>query len=85
MSLPSVFRWSIPPKQKIDPKMSDRDKFELRNYQLILRRMQMLPCASYVKAAMLDPKDKRKASEEPHGQSPTKKSAGAQELLDMDL
>jgi len=34
---------------------------------------------------MLDPKGKRKASEEPQGQSPTKKSAGVQELLDMDL
>ena len=65
--------------------MSDLDKFGSRNYQLILRRMQILPCASYVKAAMLDPKGKRKASEEPHEQSLMKKSAGAQELLDMDL
>ena len=50
--------------------------------------MQLLPCTCYVKAAMLDPKGKRKApqaSEEPHGQSPAKMSAGAQELLDMDL
>ena len=84
-SLPSVFRWSIPPKRKIDPGMSDRDKFGSRNYQLILRRMQLLPCTSYVKASMLDPKGKRKASEEAHGQSPAKTSAGAQDLLDMDL
>jgi len=34
---------------------------------------------------MLDPKGKRKASEEPYGQSEAKKAAGAQELLDMDL
>jgi len=79
------FRWSIPPKQKIDPKMSDRDKFGSRNYQLILRRMQLLPCTSYIKPTILDPKGKRKASEELHGQSPAKKSAGAQELLDMVL
>jgi hypothetical protein len=65
--------------------MSDRDKFRSRNYQLILRRMQLLPCTSYVKASMLDPKGKRKASEEAHGQSLAKKSAGAQDLLDMYL
>jgi len=34
---------------------------------------------------MLDPKDRRKASEEAYGQSPAKKSAGAQDLLNMDL
>jgi len=34
---------------------------------------------------MLDPKGKRKASEEAHGQSSAKKSARAQDFLDMEF
>jgi hypothetical protein len=47
--------------------------------------MQLLPCTAYLKQSMLDPKGKRKASEEPLGQSPTKKTTAMQDLPEMEL
>ncbi|KAG2741941.1 hypothetical protein P692DRAFT_20821997 [Suillus brevipes Sb2] len=35
--------WAIPPLRQPKPKMSDRDKYGSRNFQIILRRMQLLP------------------------------------------
>ncbi|KAG2750137.1 hypothetical protein P692DRAFT_20874652 [Suillus brevipes Sb2] len=57
--------WAIPPLRQPKPRMSDRDKYGSRNYQLILRRLQLLPCTSYSNPAVTDLKGKRKASEEP--------------------
>ncbi|KAG1869159.1 hypothetical protein C8R48DRAFT_771323 [Suillus tomentosus] len=75
--------WSIPAKLKKDVNMSDRDRFGSRNYQMILRRMQLLPCEAYLKPKILDPKGKRKASEDAEDQSPAKKNVFEREAFAM--
>ncbi|KAG2149784.1 hypothetical protein BD769DRAFT_1381529 [Suillus cothurnatus] len=75
--------WSIPAKTKVNYMMSDRDKFGSRNYQIVMRRMQLLPCTVYLKPTVLDPKGKRKASEEAVGQLAQKKSNMV--IDDMDI
>ncbi|KAG2108185.1 uncharacterized protein F5147DRAFT_652908 [Suillus discolor] len=52
-------QWNINKIDKDD--VSDRKRLGSQNYQLILRRMQLLPCMGYAKAEIL--KGKRKASE----------------------
>jgi hypothetical protein len=79
----TLHRWSIPTKTKVNYMMSDRDKFGSRNYQIVMRRMQLLPCTVYLKPTVLDPKGKRKASEEAVGQSAQKKSNMV--IDDMDI
>ncbi|KAG0705608.1 hypothetical protein DFH29DRAFT_906115 [Suillus ampliporus] len=67
---------------------NSRDANGSRAYQLILRRMQLLPCAAYTKKALHDSKGKRKAGDELQGQSPTKTSkmpSKSHDLFDMDL
>lgn len=68
--------------------MNSRDANGSRIYQLILRRMQLLPCAAYTKKAFHDPKGKRKATDELGGQSPAKNSKMSTEshdIFDMEL
>ncbi|KAG1883972.1 hypothetical protein F4604DRAFT_1919778 [Suillus subluteus] len=77
--------WRIPLKTKIDQMMSDQEKFGSRNYQIIMRRMQLLLCTVYLKPAVLDPKGKRKASEEPEGQSARKRSNVASNDMDINF
>lgn len=57
--------WVIPPLCLSKPRMSDRDKYGSRNYQIILHHMQLLPCTSYLNPPSIDTKGKRKAYEEP--------------------
>ncbi|KAG1764059.1 hypothetical protein EV702DRAFT_1205219 [Suillus placidus] len=75
--------WSIPAKYKKDPNMSDSEKFGSRNYQMILRQMQLLPCDAYLKPMIFDPKGKRKASEDAEDQSPAKKNAFVRDAFAM--
>jgi len=65
--------------------MTDRDKYGSRNYQIILRRMQLLPCASYLNPSSYDPKGKgkRKASEEPQDGGVAKKANKGDEDCEM--
>jgi hypothetical protein len=78
-----VYRWSILAKFKKHPSMSDREKFGLCNYQMILHQMRLLPCDAYLKPRILDSKDKRKASDDPEEQSPVKKNAFARDEFVM--
>lgn len=50
---------------------------------LILRRMQLLPCEAYLKPKILDPKGKRKVSEDAEDQSPAKKNVFEREAFTM--
>jgi hypothetical protein len=81
-----ITRWNIRPAKNALP--NSRDANGSRIYQLILQRMQLLPCAAYTKKALHDPKGKRKAADKPRGQSPTKSSKLPMEghdIFDMDL
>ncbi|KAG1873152.1 hypothetical protein F4604DRAFT_776883 [Suillus subluteus] len=81
--------WNIRPPKNVLP--NSRDANGSRIYQLILRRMQLLPCAAYTKKAVQalhDPKGKRKATDELGGQSPAKNSKSSRkghDIFDMDL
>ncbi|KAG1752559.1 uncharacterized protein EDB91DRAFT_1333499 [Suillus paluster] len=69
-------------------KNDGRDANGSRAYQLILRHMQLLPCAAYTKKALHDLKGKRKAAGELQGQSPAKTSkmpAKSRDIFDMEL
>jgi hypothetical protein len=63
--------------------MTDRDKYGSRNYQIILRRMQLLPCSSYLNPSSIDTKGKRKASEEPVDGGAAKKANNRDDDCDM--
>jgi hypothetical protein len=56
--------WAILPLWQPKPRMSDGDKYDHHNYQIILCRLQLLLCSSYWNPSVTDVKDKRKASEE---------------------
>jgi hypothetical protein len=64
--------------------MMDRDKYGSRNYQIILRRLQLLPCSSYLNASAMDVKGKRKASEGPEDGGSAKKKTIGDEDCDMN-
>ncbi|KAG1844460.1 hypothetical protein F4604DRAFT_1937501 [Suillus subluteus] len=76
--------WAIPPLHQPKLRMSDRDKYGSRNYQLILRRLQLLPCSTYLNPSVLDVKGKRKASEEPEDEGAAKKLSVGDDDCDMN-
>jgi hypothetical protein len=75
-------RWNIGKSNKDDA--TDRERLGSRNYQLIMRRMQLLPLMGYAKADLV--KGKRKATDEIDGDLQTKKAqvmSGEDECMEV--